>query len=209
MPGIRRALMPWLLTITDEGDAGGGNSAPGEDQDGPKPGPDATPVRDMTAEEQAAYWKHQARRHEERNKSMGDYAALKEKAARYDELEESLKTEQELAVERAREEGRRAASNEANEATARTLLEFALAGRGMGRDEIAEAIRPVSAAAFVTPDGRIDNDALLAYATRLAGPTAAPVPDMGQGHRGPGTGMSRAEEGRAAARRRYKLPDPA
>ena len=58
-------------------------------------------------------------------------------------------------------------------------------------------------------DGGLDDEALVEYAISLAGsPAAQPVPDMGQGRRGEGPKTSEADKGRAAARKRYGLPDP-
>ena len=66
----------------------------------------------------------------------------------------------------------------------------------------------MNVAEFIGDDG-LDDEALLEYAISLAGsPAAQPVPDMGQGRRGEGPKTSEAEKGRAAARKRYGLPDP-
>src|SRR5215218_296038 len=49
--------------------------------------PADTPVTEMTTEQQAAYWKHQSRKHEERARSREDYDDLKAKAAKLEKLE--------------------------------------------------------------------------------------------------------------------------
>lgn len=69
--------------------------------------PDETRIADMTVEEQASYWKAQARKAEDlvKRKTAGASAeevrALKEKARRLDELEEASKSELEKAQARA------------------------------------------------------------------------------------------------------------
>ncbi len=57
--------------------------------------PQNTPWRDMKPEEQVAYWQHQARRHEDRVKSMADYDQLKQVEAEYQRIREANQTEQE------------------------------------------------------------------------------------------------------------------
>jgi hypothetical protein len=48
--------------------------------------PDATPIADMSAEQQAAYWKHQSRRHEQRASAAPDAAELERLRAAEAEL---------------------------------------------------------------------------------------------------------------------------
>lgn len=188
-------LRPWLCYITDDAEGGGsgGEQSQGEqaqeptrDQQNPGKGyPEGTPVAEMTAVEQAAYWKYQSRKHESRVQSMGDYADLKKKAAAFDKSRAEAQTEQEKAVQDAHEQGRQAALSEANEGAARAILTATLRARGKEDDDIAAALRPIAMSAFVT-DGAVDHEALLAYADRLGGPIKQDPnpPDMGQGRRG-------------------------
>lgn len=188
-------LRPWLNCITDDAEGGGsgGERPQGEQvqestQEQQNPGrgyPEGTAVADMTVAEQAAYWKHQSRKHESRVQSMGDYADLKKKAAAFDKSRAEAQTEQEKAVQEAHEKGRQAALSEANEGAARAILTATLRVRGKDDDDIASALRPIAMSAFVT-DGAVDHEALLAYADRLGGPIKQDPtpPDMGQGRRG-------------------------
>lgn len=188
-------LRPWLNCITDDAEGGGsgGERPQGEQvqestQEQQNPGrgyPEGTAVADMTVAEQAAYWKHQSRKHESRVQSMGDYADLKKKAAAFDKSRAEAQTEQEKAVQEAHEKGRQAALSEANEGAARAILTATLRVRGKDDDDIASALRPIAMSAFVT-DGAVDHEALLAYADRLGGPIKQDptTPDMGQGRRG-------------------------
>lgn len=192
---MTKNLRPWLNCITDDAEGGGsgGERPQGEQvqestQEQQNPGrgyPEGTAVADMTVAEQAAYWKHQSRKHESRVQSMGDYADLKKKAAAFDKSRAEAQTEQEKAVQEAHEKGRQAALSEANEGAARAILTATLRVRGKDDDDIASALRPIAMSAFVT-DGAVDHEALLAYADRLGGPIKQDPtpPDMGQGRRG-------------------------
>lgn len=151
--------------------------------------PENTPIAEMTAEQQAAYWKHQARKHEQRAESRSDYDDLKAKAEQFDKAQRDAETEHEKAIREAREaakaEGRAEALAESTETTVKALLEGALKVRG--EQDPASVLKFVTSAAFVT-DGQIDHDAITAFADRTAGSPAGGKrnPDMGQGNRGNG-----------------------
>lgn len=80
-----------------------------------------TPVADMAPEQQAAYWRHHAQKHEKRAKQYGQYTPdqVKEMASRLAEIEDSQKTEQQRLQEQATAAERRAAQLQA--ANARLL----------------------------------------------------------------------------------------
>jgi hypothetical protein len=62
--------------------------------------PENTPVDQMQPEQQAAYWKHQARKHEDRSKrapSQAELDELKRKAVEFDKVEQANKSELERA----------------------------------------------------------------------------------------------------------------
>lgn len=103
---------PWTLYEDDPG-AGGGGGGGGKTVVVNEHGyPDATPVADMTAEHQVAYWKHHARKHEAASKSAPDAAELERlraaeaelnsrKAADLSETERLQKERDEAAAEAA------------------------------------------------------------------------------------------------------------
>lgn len=191
-------LPPWLLTVTNEGDGGG--SAPESSESGIDAGgspgkgyPDATRVEDMTPEEQAAYWKSHSRKHENRLKAMGDYEELKSKAAALDELEDSLKTQHELDVEKAHAAGRQSALRDANEGAARAIFEASLRAREVPDEKLATHLRHFSPATFLTDDG-VDAEELVTYVNSIAGTVASDQLDMGQGNRGKGNTIRSGEE---------------
>jgi hypothetical protein len=95
---------PWTLFETDpndQGGSGGGGGGPAVNEHG---FPDNTPIAEMTAEHQAAYWKHQSRKHEQRATSAPDAAELqrlKDRDAALKKLEDDNLTEtQRLQAER-------------------------------------------------------------------------------------------------------------
>ncbi|MER7922187.1 DUF4355 domain-containing protein [Streptomyces sp. NPDC096057] len=82
---------PWTLCEDDPnaggGGGGGGNGAPQVNEHGY---PDNTPIAGMTPEHQAAYWKHQSRKHEARASAVPDAAELE----RLRKADEDLKARQ-------------------------------------------------------------------------------------------------------------------
>lgn len=87
------AAQPWTLFEDDPGAGGGGGGGTGAPQVNEHGYPDATPIAEMSAEHQAAYWKHQSRKHEQRASSAPDAA----------ELERLRAAEAELATRKAAE----------------------------------------------------------------------------------------------------------
>lgn len=78
--------------------------------------PADTAVADMEAAEQAAYWKHKARKHEAAAKSRSDYDDLK---SEIEKLRSEKLTNEEQALAAARDEGVREGSAKASERLAR------------------------------------------------------------------------------------------
>lgn len=81
---------------------------------GPDGYPLDTPVADMAPEEQAAYWRSQAKKHEKTSKAFGKYtpAEVKAMALRIADIEDSQKTEEERLAERISAAEQRAQSAE-------------------------------------------------------------------------------------------------
>lgn len=98
--------------------------------------PDATPVAEMTAAHQAAYWKHHARKHEARANSVPDPAELERLRAADEELKsrkaaELSDVERVQAEKTAADEARAAAERERDEARAELLRVQVAAERGL------------------------------------------------------------------------------
>lgn len=169
------------------GDDGGGDQGGGDGND--RGFPADTPIAEMAAEQQAAYWKHQARKHENTVKARGDYDALKAKAAEADRLRQERETESEAAVRKAREEG----EAEARKALVPSLVAsaFRAEAKGVLTDEQRDALlEDLDLSRYLTDTGEVDTD-------RVAKKVAAIAPkgdDRGKG-RTPGTGgQGRREE---------------
>lgn len=148
--------------------------------------PPETPLTEMTVEQREAYWKHQARKHEDRVKALGDVDSLKAKAAKFDELEAAKLTPSEKAIEEARAEERAKVLAEQTKTVADRLVaaEFkvALAGRKKP-EEVTALLEPLDLTKFLTSDGEVDADKVKTYAAGLA-PAGRQWPDTGQGNRG-------------------------
>jgi hypothetical protein len=191
---------------------------------GPNGYPENTPLAEMTIEQQLAYWKHHARQHEARWKSMSDYEQIKAKLA---EIEAANMTEQQKAVAEAEKRGRQAALEEAGSKLVEQFFRAVLTNRKT-EDEIQAIVGPLDKSSFLTADGlSVDTDKVVAFANVVAPPQpaqpapapsstpAAPgapatpatgttrkVPDMGQGPTDPvkPTGLA---AGKAIAEARY------
>lgn len=150
--------------------------------------PANTPLADMNAEQQAAYWKHQARKHESTVKDLGkrygDYDSLRERAGQYDALLRTTQTDQERAVADARktaaEEARAAAQAEFGGQLVAARLQTALAGR-RSAEEIDALIEGVDPARFLKDGGQVDTEKVATWVDRVA--PKRPT-DLGQGSRG-------------------------
>ncbi|MFJ6720485.1 hypothetical protein [Streptomyces sp. NPDC091259] len=144
------AAQPWNL-FEDDPSAGGGGGGGGP-QLNEHGYPDATPIAEMSADHQAAYWKHQSRKHEQRANAAPDAAELERLRAAEAELASrkaaDLSETERLQAERdAAKAEAEAARAEAAQATATALrLEVATAKgltpkqaerlRGATRDEL-------------------------------------------------------------------------
>lgn len=153
---------------------------------GPNGFPEATPIAQMTPEQQAAYWKHQARKHEDTSKARADYDSVK---TELDRLKAASLTDAEKAAEAAKLEGRTTGEVEARNRYVPQLvaakLEAALAGK-MPADKIAGQVEFLDHAKFLTDAGEVDTDKVKQYAAGIT-PTGGTWPDMGGGKRGKST----------------------
>lgn len=155
------------------GDSGGGGSDKGFPAD--------TPVAEMTDAQQAAYWKHQSRKHENTAKARGDYDELRARAAKADELEAAARTEAEKAVAAARKE----AEAETRKALAPGLVraEFRAAAKGVLSDEQRDALlEDLDLSKYLTDKGEVD-EAKVANKVKAFAPAGNGRADLGQGRR--------------------------
>lgn len=163
-----------------QGSGGAGSQAEGGsgDRGADKGGfPDGTPLEQMTEAQQIAYWKHQSRKHENAAKARADYDDLKAKADELAQLKAANQTEQEKALEEAREAARREGEN----IGAERYLKDAVMGRfqaltGKSEDDVAKAFAHVDAHSFVTDKGDLDVDALKEFASTFGAASTQGTP---------------------------------
>ena len=161
-----------------DGDQGGNNGGSGGDTGGDDKGgngdlgfPKDTPVAQMKPEEQAAYWRHQAKKHEGRatayhqavgGKSADDVKAELEAAA---ELRRQNQTEHERALEDARVQGKREASLSA----ARMALELATGHvAGDEKNDRSGVLDTLDMSKLLTEAGDVDTGKVRSLAAQLA-----------------------------------------
>lgn len=145
--------------------------------------PKDTPLTEMTVEQREAYWKHQARKHEDRVKGQSDYDAIR---AERDALKAASLTDTEKAIEAAKAAARDEAKAEAHAAILPQLVtakfEALVAGR-IPAERLTAILAPLDHTKFLTASGEVDTDKVQKYVDGLA-PDGKKWPDMGQGHRG-------------------------
>jgi hypothetical protein len=192
-----------IMRIEDENPTGTGTgeNPPADTQDAPA-FPSNTPVKDMQPSEQAAYYKHQARKHEDRVKAYGDITPekLAELTRERDELRKSNQSESERAIEEAKESGRAEVRQLLAQERVRTALASALSGRVPDADALLDLDRSV----FVKGD-KADTDAIKTWVEKhsteiKATKGAGFVPSQGARD---GSVAVAGDQGRAEAARRF------
>ena len=190
---------------SDGPDTGAQGRSGGSSGDGDLGYPKDTKVEDMTVDQQAAYWKHQARKHESTAKSRGDYSTIKKQL---EELQRSAMSDQERAVAAARDEGRA----EGRQAAAPRLVAAEFRAAAAGREvngkpiNVADLLEGIDPTRYLTAEGDVDADKVARYldaiAPKATGSTGRAFPDLGQGRReeSPRSGK---EAGLAEAARRF------
>lgn len=187
----------------EKGEKGGKGGDAGKGGEGDLGFPQNTPVVEMTLEQQVAYHKHQARKHEERAsaywQATGGKSANEVKAIviEHGTLRQQSMSEQERAVDQAKAEGRREGSLSA----ARTALEFAL-GHDPEKNDKTSLIDTLDLSKVLTDSGEVDT----AKVRTIAGQFAPADKDKGGREfdfGGGDRGNSKAESGVKAGADRY------
>ncbi len=137
--------------------------------------PIGVPVADMTPEEQAAYWKDKARKHENRANAYGGLTPkqVTELQQQLQDLQTAQMSETERAVEAAKQEaadaGRRAAVDEWQPKYREARME-AIAGKFLDEEQLSSFMAIVDTTKFIDADsGDIDRDAVMGHLTALYG----------------------------------------
>jgi membrane protein involved in colicin uptake len=140
------AVQPWNLYEDDPGAGGGGGGGTGVNEHGY---PDGTPTADMTPEHQIAYWKHHARKHEQRANTAPDAAELERLRAAAAELATrkaaDLTESERLQAEKQAAEAARIAAEAARDAAVADALRIRVAAEKGLTPAQAERLRGTTA----------------------------------------------------------------
>jgi hypothetical protein len=126
-----------------------------------------TSPSDMTTDQQVAYYKAMARKHEDRAKGMDsdELKQLRARAKRADELERQNMDVQERAVAEARDTARQEAETAATAKYAPRLAETAFRvaiGTRKSQEDVDEFIADLNLPRFLTDEGQVDTAKVLA-----------------------------------------------
>ncbi|UOR02069.1 hypothetical protein MUN77_01675 [Leucobacter allii] len=164
---MRTKYRQFRLRFVTEGEEGGG-------QDGAATGgefgfPAETPVAEMTAEQQAAYWKYHSKKWERNAKAKfekpADYDQVLADAQAYRQQKDDAKSPNEKAVDQARAAGKAEALQEILPTLVRA--EFARRLPHLDDDALEELLEDVSPATYFK-DGAVDTERVARMAKRLA-----------------------------------------
>lgn len=166
------------------GDSGDGGAGSGDDKaggsDASRDFPANTPVANMTPEQQAAYWRTQAQKHEGRNKDLlaitgGKYGdELKNVLDAGEQARRDKLSADERALEDARRTTREEVAREYGPRSVRAAFDLLL-GDMPEQDRNAE-IDLLDLSKFLTSDGSVDTDKVRRLAAKIA------PADKGQGN---------------------------
>ena len=171
--------------------------------------PADTPVKDMTIEQQAAYWKHYARQHEERARPFKDLTpealqALREKADQHDALERELMSDKDKAILEAKEAAEAETTARFAEKLVKAEFKSAAAGR-LEADRLNTVLAPLDLTKFLDKNGDVDEAKVSQYVDSIA-PAKAPA-QRGPSSSGLGTAPvvpgERGAQGKAMAEKRF------
>lgn len=150
-------------------EAGAGDSGEPSDAGGDagtdKGFPADTPVAQMTAAQQVAYWKDKARKHEERARNSirpSDHQQVKDEL---EQLRQSQLSDHERTLEDAKVTARAEGKKEAAAALQRELV---LAKLQIATRQDEAALKYLDHTAFLTESGEVDTDKVSEYATQAA-----------------------------------------
>jgi hypothetical protein len=138
--------------------------------------PADTKPEDMEPEEQAAYWKHQARRHEKAARKFGDVDPdqFAKDQAELEKLRRESMSDREKELADAEARGRQAATKDLGPKMVRAAFSAAI-GDIEDDDEaraVQDTIGALDLAAFITDDGDVDAARVKTVAARITGGTA-------------------------------------
>lgn len=177
----------------NNGGAGGSGKENARDDEGRDLGfPKDTPIAEMDAKQEAAYWRHQSKKHEQRNREWLDAAGGKSAAdlkAEREQREREQMTPAEQQLTDAKNQGREEALNEVRPQFVRMAFNTALAHIEKD-EERQELIDTLDLTKFLDDKGNVDTGKVATVAQRLApaGKGTGGQYDFGGGRRESGGG---------------------
>lgn len=153
--------------------------------------PANTPLEQMTVDQREAYWRHQARRHEDRNKALGgvtpeQLAELREKAQKHDALELELGSTADKAAAKAAEEAKTATRAELEPEIIAGKLDAAAARAGISEEDLAKAIEFTDTKKLLGADGKVDPEKIKAFIATITPATGTSTTRTGPSPTGSG-----------------------
>lgn len=123
--------------------------------------PKDTPLVEMSVEQQLAYWKHHARKHEGTANARADYDQQKADAEKWRQAQEdNKKPDQKLLDDAVRDAAEKARNEERTKSAPRLVkAEFKAIAAGAVPKELLDAfLEDVNHSVYLKPDGEVDSD---------------------------------------------------
>lgn len=171
-----RSMSPLAIMVTD-GDEGssdeGVDAAPdadavaGADADSgqeDKGFPEGTPLSEMTVEQREAYWRHETKKQERIVKETK--SEMKSLSDSLDEVRREKLSDQERAIEDAKQEGRAEADVSAHAAHLAAVAVYEFRLRGLSAEEAGDVVEVLDLSKITLDDGSLDSDRLDSLAQR-------------------------------------------
>jgi len=154
--------------------AGGGNENPPAQSSNGKPWakddagndlawPAETPNKEMSADERAAYWEYQSKKHE-KNRKPADFDQTQADAKAWRDAQEQKKTPEQKDLDAARDEGRRQGS--AGLLRSSVINGLRAGAPNVSEDDATAIIDDLDLTKFLTADGQLDQARVNALAAR-------------------------------------------
>lgn len=214
-----RAIWPIMggdETTTPAGEGGGEGG--GQGGNAGQAFPANTPVEQMTSDQRAAYFQHQAQKWQGRAennygllRNLGvtnadEAAAIKEKVEKHDALEHELMSDKDKAVAEASQTAAADAEAKYRPMLAETAFRVAIGDR-KSKEEVDDFIGDLNLTRFLTDDGSVDIAKVLARVEQFApdkgnSPKGPVVPPRGNG--GSPSGSATALTGREMYEQRHR-----
>lgn len=158
---MSKRFMPHYVRFLegDDGDKGGGDGDKGKQQADKDLGyPKDTPIAEMTDKQQAAYWKHHARKHEGTANARADYDDQKALADKWRAHEEANKKPEQKVVDQAAEQARLEERRKAAPRIVTAEFKSVAAEEGLAKNLLAVFLEDIDPLKYLDKDGEPDTE---------------------------------------------------